>query len=82
MIPRIKEVKTLNDYVIEVLFDDEVKVSFDLKTMMKEVPIYNDLKKDGLFEKYKVDESRTRLYWTDMIDLPSDGLYDLGKRID
>ena len=82
MIPRIKEVKTLNDYVIEVLFDDEVKISFDLKSMMKEVPVFNDLKKDGLFEKCKIDESRTCIYWTDMIDLPSDGLYVLGKRID
>ncbi len=81
MMPRIQDVKLLKDYEMEVLFDDGAKVIFDLKMMMKEVPVFNDLKKDGLFEKYKIDESRTCLYWTDMIDLPSDGIYDFGKRI-
>lgn len=79
--PKIKDVNLLKNYEIEVLFDDGARVIFDLKTMMKEVPVFNDLKKDGLFEKYKIDESRTCLYWTDMIDLPSDGIYDFGKHI-
>lgn len=33
----------------------------------------------GLFELVQLDESRTCVYWTEDIDLPSDAIYEYGK---
>lgn len=82
MIPRFKEIIALSDYILKVTFDDGVTVLYDVKTDMKENPIYCELKKNNLFFQYKIDHSRTDISWTDMLDLPSDIIYEYGKKIE
>ena len=82
MIPRIKELSTLQDYVLKVTFDDGKIVLYDVKEDMDEIPSYADLmKQKGLFRQVRLDESRTVISWTDEIDLPSDTIYEYGKTI-
>ena len=82
MIPRIKELSTLQDYVLKVTFDDGKIVLYDVKEDMDEIPSYADLmKQKGLFLQVRLDESRTVISWTDEIDLPSDTIYEYGKTI-
>lgn len=79
MIPRIKEVKPQEDYILHVVFDDGKAVFYDVKEDIETIPQYGDLRDIyGLFEQVQLDKSRTCVYWTDSIDLPSDAIYEYG----
>ena len=80
MIPRIREVKPLQDYYLRISFDDGKTVIYDVKEDMEQIESYRDLRSIcGLFEQVRLDESRTCVYWNENIDLPSDTLYEYGK---
>lgn len=80
MIPRIKKLMTLDDYVLYVEFEDGDKVYYDVKEDIKAIPSFNALKSVcGLFRQAQLDSSRTCVYWNDMIDLASDSIYKYGK---
>ena len=81
MIPRIKSFNTLPDYILRVEFDDGKIVLYSVKEDIDQIKQFEDLKAiDGLFEKASLDESRTCVSWSDMIDLPSDTIYEYGVR--
>ena len=35
----------------------------------------------GLFNNFQLDPSRTCVYWSDRIDLPSDSILEYGKKL-
>lgn len=79
MIPRIKSVTPLDNYILYVVFDDSKAVFYDVKDDMQTIPSYEDLRTiPGLFQQVKLDESRTCIFWNDFIDLPSDTIYEYG----
>ena len=81
MIPRIKSIQTLPDYMLSVIFDDGKHVLYDMKEDMN-LPGYDALRdQTGLFNQVQLDQSRTCIYWDEDIDLPSDILYEYGKAI-
>ena len=80
MIPRIKTIQPMKDYLLNIIFDDGKNVVYDVKDDIDTLPGYEDLKLiPGLFEQAQLDESRTCVYWNDNIDLPSDMIYEYGK---
>ena len=82
MIPRISHVEPLPDCMLYVVFDDGKKVIYDVKDDVRRIRFYRPLVEEtGLFQQVQLSESRTRVFWTDAIDLPSDDIYDLGKPI-
>lgn len=82
MIPRIKSIKTLDDYVLYVVFDDGKIVEYDVKEDMDTIDSNKALKEVyGLFKQVNLDQSRTCVYWNDEIDLPSDMIYEYGKEV-
>ena len=79
MIPRIKSLKALDDYVLYVEFDDGYKVKYDVKADIATLPSFRALTHVyGLFKQVMLDSSRTCVYWNDEIDLPSDCIYEYG----
>lgn len=77
MIPRIKSIKPLQGYLLQVVFDDGKKGIYDVKEDIDTIKGYEDLKNiTGLFEQVQLDESRTCVFWNDYIDLPSDAIYE------
>lgn len=79
MIPRIKSVKPLENYIIHVVFDDGRDCLYNVGDDIKNIKGYEDLKYiHGLFEQVQLDESRTCVFWNDFIDLPSDTIYENG----
>ena len=83
MIPRIKELKILDDYILYVIFDDGKTVEYDVKEDMDSIASYRALREEyGLFKHVMLDESRTIVYWNDEIDLPSDMIYEYGKEVE
>ncbi|MCQ2287694.1 MAG: DUF2442 domain-containing protein [Muribaculaceae bacterium] len=80
MIPRIKNITALDDYVLFVEFDDGYKVTYDVKDDINTLPTFRALVDVfGLFKQVQLDSSRTCVYWNDEIDLASDSIYEYGK---
>lgn len=79
MIPKIKSMKPLDGYLLHVVFDDGKDVLYDVGDDIRTIPSYEDLKNiHGLFNQAQLDPSRTCVFWNDMIDLPSDTIYEYG----
>ena len=79
MIPRIKEIKPLEDYKLKVIFDNGKKVIYDVKSDIEKLSDFASLKtENGLFQNVQLDESRTCVFWSDRINLPSDMIMEYG----
>lgn len=79
MIPRIKSIEPLENYVLHVVFDDGKDVLYDVKDDIQTIESYKDLETiRGLFQQVQLDQSRTCIFWNDYIDLPSDAIYEYG----
>lgn len=82
MIPRIKSLKTVPDYQLQVVFDDGKTVLYDVKDDINQIESYKDLVSiHGLFNSVRLDESRTCVFWNEQIDIPSDQIYEYGIAI-
>ncbi len=80
MIPRIKKLSALDNYMLYVEFDDGYKVVYDVMDDIKTLPSFRALQDvHGLFKQAQLDTSRTCVYWNDEIDLASDSIYEYGK---
>ena len=80
MIPRIKKLTVLDNYLLFVEFDDGHKVIYDVMEDIKTLPSFGILKEVyGLFKQVQLDSSRTCVFWNDEIDLASDSIYEYGK---
>ena len=79
MYPRIKEVRTMPGLLLDVSFDDGKRVIYDVKEDLH-LPGYSVLRDQrGLFEQVQLDESRTVVYWSEEVDLPSDIIHEYGR---
>ena len=80
MIPRIKTVTALDDYMLRIVFDDGEIMLYDVKDDIAHIKAFKELEtEEGLWGKVRLDTSRTCVYWNDHIDLPSDTLYEYGQ---
>ena len=80
MIPRIKAIKTLNNYRLLVEFDDGKRVVYDVKGDIDTLAEFRVLKTEhGLFQNVQLDTSRTCVYWNDRVDLASDTILEYGQ---
>ena len=79
MIPRIKAIQPLDDFILLVEFDDGRKVTYDVKDDIKTLTDFRVLESEySLFRNAQLDSSRTCVYWTDRVDLPSDTILEYG----
>ena len=82
MIPRIKYIEPKTEYKLLVVFDSGDKVIYDVKDDIDTLPDFKILlTENGLFNNVRLDESRTCIYWSDRVDLPSDTLLEYGKPV-
>lgn len=80
MIPRIKSVKPVGQFFLEVVFDDGKKCIYNVEEDINQIKSYENLGDiPGLFQQVRLDTSRTCVYRNDSIDLPSDTIYEYGK---
>ena len=79
MIPRIRSIEALDDFLLSVEFDDGRSVTYDVKEDIATVPTFRALTEVyGLFKQVQLDSSRTCVYCNDEIDLASDCVYEYG----
>jgi len=82
VIPRIKSVKPQENYKLLIQFDGGETVIYNVLEDIDAIDDFVPLKTErGLFENVQLDDSRTCIYWSDRIDLPSDTLLEYGERI-
>lgn len=83
MIPRIKSIQPLENFVLFVEFDDGKKVEYDVKDDINTLADFRVLESErGLFQNVQLDSSRTCVYWTDRVDLASDIIGEYGKPVE
>ena len=83
MITRIRSIQPLENYILFVEFDDGKKVEYDVKDDIKSLADFRALESEcGLFQNVQLDSSRTCVYWTDRIDIPSDTILEYGKPVE
>ena len=71
------------EYRLLVTFDDGRTVRYDVLEDIRTIPAFEELETEpGLFENAQLDQSRTCIYWSDQIDLPSDTIYEYGVHQD
>ncbi|MCR5801612.1 MAG: DUF2442 domain-containing protein [Lachnospiraceae bacterium] len=82
MIPRIKKLEAKERYKLHVIFDSGEEVIYDVSDDINNTPGFSALKNEiGLFVNFKLDESRTCVFWNDEIDIPSDIIYEYGHKV-
>lgn len=82
MIPKIKNLKPLDDYMLLVTFDCGTTVVYDVKQDINDIEQFRPLKTEcGFFRQVQLDSSRTCVYWNEFIDLASDNILEYGKPI-
>ena len=82
MIKRIKKIEALPDYQLRVSFDDGKCVLYNVKEDIDTIPTFSSLLTEtALFKNVQLDESRTCVFWSEEIDLPSDTIYEYGTLV-
>ncbi len=82
MIPRIKSVEPQEGYRLLVQFDEGQIVIYDVSEDIESLEDFEPLKTEpALFRNFQIDESRTCIYWSDRIDLPSDTILEYGTPV-
>ena len=82
MIPRIKSIKPQENYKLLIQFDGGETVIYNVLEDIDAIDDFGPLKTErGLFENVQLDDSRTCIYWSDRIDLPSDTLLEYGEKV-
>ena len=78
MRPRAIDVKILNNYELEIKFDNNERKIFDVKPYFK-LKIFNDLKNYEEFKKVQI--SGLSIEWENGADICPDELYNNSKKI-
>ena len=81
---RVKKVKYLHDYKLEILFSDEKTKIVDLSDLINEGGFYFDPLKDiEFFKQVSLDDEKYPLSicWPNDADICPDVLYEMGKDI-
>ena len=82
MIPRIKGIKTEDNLRLRVTFDNDEQVIYNVEDDVDTIADFRPLEtENGLFKNFQLDPSRTCVYWSDRIDLPSDAILECGEKI-
>ena len=76
MFPRIKSVRHIQDYRLELTFNDGVRAELDFRNkVMGRGGVFAPLEDVGFFRQVKVDPEIGALVWPNDVDLDPDVLY-------
>lgn len=80
MFHKLKAVKALPNYMLEIIFENNEIKYYDVKQLFDKWIIFENLKSvKGLFEQVKIDAGGYGISWNDELDLSCNELYTNGK---
>ena len=78
MFHKVKKVKILKEYILEVTFQNDIIKYYDVSKLLKKWEIFKELSNKKLFEQVKVDIGGYGISWNDEIDLSCNELWNNG----
>ena len=75
---KVRKVEPLDDMILFVEFENGVKKTYDVKQLIPQFGIYEDLKYNDLFKRVRVDCGGYAIAWTDEIDISECELWENG----
>ena len=79
MTHRISDVRTLEDFVVSVIFQNGIEKEYDIKKLFEVFPQFMRLMKDNsLYESVQVDAGGYGISWNDDLDLSAEEIWDNG----
>ena len=82
MFHKIKDLHALDDFVLDVTFDDGKRTHYDIKSLIVEYPMFAEMKdNESLFKKASVDVGGYGIVWNDDLDLSAEEVYANGTPI-
>ena len=80
MTHRIKEIKTLDKFVVLAIFQDGTEKKYDVSQLFADYPQFSRLEKEtGLFEGVAVDVGGYGISWNDELDLAAEEIWNNGE---
>ncbi len=80
MTHRIKEIKTLDKFVVLAIFQDGTEKRYDISWLFTDYPQFSQLEKEaGLFESVTVDVGGYGISWNDELDLAAEEIWNNGE---
>lgn len=71
----IKDVKPLENIILEVLFNNGEKKKYDVKLLIEKYEVFKKLENKELFNKVKVDIGGYGIVWNEELDLSSEEIW-------
>ena len=81
MFHKIIEVSIKENFIIIAKFKDGTIKKYDIKNLIDNYEIFNDLKNKQLFKLVKVDQGGYGISWNEKIDLSSEEIWKNGIKI-
>ena len=75
---KIKNIEPLEDMFLLVEFENGVKKNYDVKQLIPQFDIFEDLKYNDLFKRVRIDCGGYAVAWTDEIDISECELWENG----
>lgn len=80
MTHRIKTVRSLENFVILVMFQNGVEKEYDMRRLFSVFPQFREFEQvTGLFEQVKVDVGGYGVIWNDELDLDAEDIWENGE---
>ena len=80
MYPKIKYAKPINDYTLEIIFDNEFTKTYDITPLLKK-EIFAPLKNPSFFKNVRVEQGGYAVIWDQNIDISEHELWINGTKM-
>jgi len=79
MFYKVKSVKSLDNFILEIVFENNIIKYYDISNLFEKWNVFRKLKTTkGLFEQVKVDVGGYGISWNEEIDLSCNELWENG----
>ena len=79
MFHKVKSVKSLDNYILEIVFENNIIKYYDVSKLFEKWTVFKKLKTiNGLFNQVKVDDGGYGVSWNEEIDLSCNELWENG----
>lgn len=78
MFHKVIKVKPIENYIIEVIFENNVIKLYDVSILFEKWKAFKELKNNELFNQVKVDIGGYGISWNEELDLSCNELWDNG----
>lgn len=79
MFYKVKEIQTLENLILKVKFENGKEKYYDIKQLLNKYAIFEQLRKNEVFKKVKIDAGGYGISWNESIDLSCNELWHNGK---